>query len=84
MVVSNLVGLSSVVVKLVEVCIFAALLVVVATGLVLMLLMTGAAYWLLWKLAVALIVQMVAEVAILIQDVVEVVQESDIKIGFAT
>jgi hypothetical protein len=49
-----------------------------------MLLMTGAAYWLLWKLAVALIVQMVAEVAILIQDVVEVVQESDIKIGFAT
>ena len=84
MVVSNLVGLSSVVVKLVEVCIFAALLVVVATGLVLMLLMTGAAYWLLWKLAVALIVQMVAEVAILIQDVVEVVQELDIKIGFAT
>jgi hypothetical protein len=46
MVVPNLVGLLSVVVKkMVEVCIFAALLVVVATGLVLMfLVMMGAAY----------------------------------------
>jgi hypothetical protein len=45
MVVPNLVVLSSIVVKLVEVCIFAALLVVVATGLlVLKLLMMGAAY----------------------------------------
>ena len=44
MVVPDLEGLSSVVVILVEVCIFAALLVVVATGLVLMFLMMGAAY----------------------------------------
>ncbi len=44
MVVPDLEGLSSVVVKLVEVCVFAALLVVVATWLVLMFLMLGAAY----------------------------------------
>ncbi len=44
MVVPDLEGVSSVVVILVEVCIFAALLVVVATGLVLMFLMMGAAY----------------------------------------
>ncbi len=44
MAVPDLVCLSSVVVKLVEVCIFAALLVVVATGLVLMVLVMGAAY----------------------------------------
>ncbi len=45
MVVPNLEGLSSVVVKLVEVCIFEAFLAVVATaGLVLMFLMMGAAY----------------------------------------
>ncbi len=44
MVVPDLEGLSSAVVTFVEVCIFAALLVVVATGLVLMFLMMGAAY----------------------------------------
>ncbi len=44
MIVPDLEGLSSVVVKLVEVCIFAALLVVEATGLVLMFLIMGAAY----------------------------------------
>jgi hypothetical protein len=44
MVVPSLVGLSSIVLKLVEVCIFVALLVVVATGLVLMFLMMGASY----------------------------------------
>ena len=44
MVVPSLVGLSSIVLKLVEVCIFVALLVVVATGLVLMfLVMMGTA-----------------------------------------
>ncbi len=42
--VTDLEGLSSVVVKLEEVCIFADVLVVVATGLVLMFLMMGAAY----------------------------------------
>ena len=85
MVVPDLEGLSSVVVILVEVCIFAALLVVVATGLVLMLLLDDGSCILLWKLAVALIVRMVVDVAILNQDFVEVlVDRVDVEIGFAT
>jgi hypothetical protein len=39
---------------------------------------------LLWELAVALIVQTIVEVAILNQDIVEVVEDLGVKIGFAT
>jgi hypothetical protein len=57
MVVPDLVGLSSILVKFVEVGIFAALLTVVATGLASLHVLGDGSCILLWELAVALVAE---------------------------
>ncbi len=83
MAVPDLVGLSPVVVKFVEVCIFCSLVGSCSHWDSLDVLGDGSCI-LLWELAAALVVQIVVEVAILNHGIVKVVEDLDIKIGFAT